>query len=133
MTPTPVPQPSYSAADLDRTLILALEVSEKSWVVAAHVPALRRSKPRRTLAPTTEALLEAVKSYRVRTVRAGRSVGRVVLGSAVVGWFRDRLGGAARRLRKIMVVALARKLLIALWRFATQDVIPEGAALKPAA
>src|SRR5215218_3220432 len=54
-------------------------------------------------------------------------------GSAIVGWFRDRLGGAARRLRKIMVVALARKLLIALWRFATQGVIPEGAALEPAA
>jgi hypothetical protein len=37
------------------------------------------------------------------------------------------------RLRKVMVVALARKLLIALWRFATQGVLPEGAALKPAA
>ena len=35
--------------------------------------------------------------------------------------------------RKVMVVALARKLLIALWKFATQGVIPEGAALKPAA
>src|SRR5215210_716606 len=54
-------------------------------------------------------------------------------GSAIVGWFRDRLGGAARRLRKVMVVALARKLLIALWKFATQGVIPEGAALEPAA
>ena len=53
-------------------------------------------------------------------------------GSAIVGWFRDRLGGAARRLRKVMVVALARKLLIALWRFATQGVVPEGAALEPA-
>ena len=54
-------------------------------------------------------------------------------GSAIVGWFRGRLGGAARRLRKVMVVALARRLLTALWRFATQGVIPEGAALKPAA
>ena len=54
-------------------------------------------------------------------------------GSAIVGWFRARLGGAARRLRKVMVVALARKLLIALWRFATQGVIPGGAALEPAA
>jgi transposase len=32
-----------------------------------------------------------------------------------------------------MVVALARKLLIALWRFATQGVVPEGAGLTPAA
>jgi transposase len=54
-------------------------------------------------------------------------------GSAIVGWFRNRLGGAARRQRKVMVVALARKLLIALWRLATQGVVPDGAALKPAA
>jgi transposase len=53
-------------------------------------------------------------------------------GSAMIGWFRDRLGGATRRLRKVMVVALARKLLIALWRFATQGVVPEGAVLEPA-
>jgi transposase len=32
-----------------------------------------------------------------------------------------------------MVVALARKLLIALWRFVTDGVVPEGAVLKPAA
>ena len=38
-----------------------------------------------------------------------------------------------KRMRKVMVVALARKLLIALWRFATLGVIPEGAALEPAA
>jgi transposase len=31
-----------------------------------------------------------------------------------------------------MVVALARKLLIALWRFATGGVVPEGAVMKPA-
>ncbi len=36
-------------------------------------------------------------------------------GSAMVGWFRARLGGAARRLRKVMVVALARKLLMTSW------------------
>ena len=54
-------------------------------------------------------------------------------GSAVVGWYRDRLGGAARRLREVMVVALARKLLIALWRVATQGVVPEGAVLEPTA
>jgi transposase len=54
-------------------------------------------------------------------------------GSAIVGWFRDRLGGGARRQRKVMVVALARKLLIALWRLATQGVVPDGAALKPVA
>ena len=79
MTQMPVPQPTYSAADFDRTLILALEVSEKSWVVAAHVPGLQGSKLRRTLSPTAEALLEAVEIYRARATRAGRNVDRVVL------------------------------------------------------
>ena len=36
-------------------------------------------------------------------------------------------------MRKTMIVALARKLLIALWRFVTQGAVPEGVVLKPAA
>ena len=52
--------------------------------------------------------------------------------SAQVSWFRERIRGTGRRMRKVMVVALARKLLIALWRFATQGVVPEGAVMKPA-
>ena len=51
--------------------------------------------------------------------------------SAQVRWFRER-SDTGRRMRKVMVVALARKLLIALWRFATQGIIPEGAVMKPA-
>jgi transposase len=54
-------------------------------------------------------------------------------GSAEVNWFRTRVSGTGARMRKVMVVALARKLLVALWRFATQGVIPEGAVMKPAA
>jgi transposase len=52
--------------------------------------------------------------------------------TAQVTWFRHRVGGTGSRMRKVMVVALARKLLIALWRFATQGVVPEGAVMKPA-
>ncbi len=51
--------------------------------------------------------------------------------SAQVSWFRERVSGTGRRMRKVMVVGLARKLLIALWRFATQGVVPEGAVMKP--
>lgn len=54
-------------------------------------------------------------------------------GSAQVGWFRERAAKAGGRTRKIMVVALARKLLIALWRFVTDGVVPKGAALKATA
>ena len=52
-------------------------------------------------------------------------------GSAPVCWFRERAGGTGGRMRKVMIVALARRLLIALWRFATQGVLPEGAVMKP--
>jgi transposase len=33
--------------------------------------------------------------------------------------------------RRIAIVAVARKLLVALWRYVTQGVVPEGAVLKP--
>jgi transposase len=52
-------------------------------------------------------------------------------GTAQAAWFRDRVGSTGRRIRKVMVVALARKLLIALWRFVTDGVMPEGAVMKP--
>jgi transposase len=52
---------------------------------------------------------------------------------ALVRWFRDKVAAAPRRdLRKTLIVALARKLLIALWRYATQGVVPEGVIFKPA-
>ena len=43
-----------------------------------------------------------------------------------------RLGTGRRRVRKVLIVALARRLLIALWRYATQGVLPEDASLKAA-
>jgi len=36
------------------------------------------------------------------------------------------------RIRRIGIVALARKLLVALWRYVTQGVVPEGAVFKAA-
>ena len=51
--------------------------------------------------------------------------------AALVRWFRERASLAGRRIRKVMIVALARKLLIALWRYATEGVVPEGAVMKP--
>jgi transposase len=51
--------------------------------------------------------------------------------SALSKWFQERLAGAKGRMKKILIVALARKLLIALWRYASHGVIPEGAVLKP--
>ncbi len=45
-------------------------------------------------------------------------------------WFRKRFGGAGKRARKVGIVAVARRLMIALWRFLQTGVIPEGALLK---
>jgi transposase len=52
--------------------------------------------------------------------------------SALSCWFRERFGGGGKRLRRIGIVAVARKLLIALWRFLKTGVFPEGAVLKEA-
>lgn len=48
-------------------------------------------------------------------------------------WFRQRVGDLKGRVRKIAIVALARKLAIALWRYLETGVVPNGAVLKPAA
>jgi transposase len=51
--------------------------------------------------------------------------------SALAQWFRARTENA-RGARKTMIVALARKLLIALWRFVREGVVPDGVVLRPA-
>ena len=53
--------------------------------------------------------------------------------SALVQWYRARTAGATPAQRKSLIVALARKLLIALWRLATTGEVPDGLALRPAA
>jgi transposase len=50
--------------------------------------------------------------------------------SALSAWFRERVGPGRGRVRRIAIVALARKLLVALWRYTTQGVVPQGAAFK---
>jgi transposase len=53
--------------------------------------------------------------------------------SALTQWYERRFGVGSARLRKLGIVALARKLLIALWRFVKTGVLPEGAILKTVA
>lgn len=47
-------------------------------------------------------------------------------------WYQTRFAKGSSRVRRIGIVALARKLLIALWRYVEEGVLPEGAQLKPA-
>jgi transposase len=50
--------------------------------------------------------------------------------SVISRWFAEFVGTKRGRIRRIAIVAVARKLLIALWRFVTQGIVPEGAVLK---
>jgi transposase len=50
--------------------------------------------------------------------------------SEISKWYERRFASGSKRIRKIGIVAVARKLLIALWRFLETGVVPEGAQLK---
>ncbi|HEY2417853.1 MAG TPA: IS110 family transposase [Steroidobacteraceae bacterium] len=52
--------------------------------------------------------------------------------SALSRWFETRVGDQKGRARRIAIVALARKLMVALWRFLEHGVVPEGAILRAA-
>src|SRR3984893_4323808 len=51
-------------------------------------------------------------------------------GSALAAWFRERVGTLQGRTRRIAIVAMARKLLIALWRYVETGVMPEGVEIR---
>ena len=51
--------------------------------------------------------------------------------SALSLWYQRRFGSGNARLRKVGIVALARKLLIALWRYLDRGEVPEGAEFTP--
>jgi transposase len=50
--------------------------------------------------------------------------------SMLTHWFQDRVTQNGGRFRKVTVVALARKLLVAIWKYATAGVAIEGAIMK---
>lgn len=50
--------------------------------------------------------------------------------SALSQWFRVRTANASKRFKRIAIVAMARKLMVALWRYLTTGLIPAGAVLK---
>jgi transposase len=51
-------------------------------------------------------------------------------GSALATWFRERVGSLQGRTRRIAIVAMARKLLIALWRYVETGALPNGVVLR---
>jgi len=71
--------PSPAAVDYDATLILAVETSNKNWVLAAHVPGLGQVKDKQTIEPNVDALSKAIAGYRRRATAGGGAVERVVV------------------------------------------------------
>ena len=80
-------QPSNNAEafQYDRTLVLAIELSSKSWVLAAQVPGLQKIKAKRTIEADKLALRAAIDGYRDRAAAAGCQVDRVVA-TYEAGW-----------------------------------------------
>ena len=58
---------------------------------------------------------------------------RFQTGSDITAWFVARTNGNSKRNKRVAIVAVARKLLVALWRYATQGLVPTGAKMRPAA
>src|SRR6516162_3968714 len=73
------------AINYDHTLVLAIELSNKSWVLAAQVPGLPQTKAQRTIEPNKNALLAAIDGYRARAAAVGYAVDRVIT-TYEAGW-----------------------------------------------
>ena len=53
--------------------------------------------------------------------------------SALSLWFKQRVGDQKGRVKRVAIVAMARKLMVALWRFLTLGLVPENAIVRAAA
>lgn len=135
-------------ADQVRKLLSLKAIGETSaWLLVREVFGWRTFAGRRQLAGFTglvNAPYNTGKSERDQGItKAGNRWIRSVLievgwmwlryqpQSALSRWFFRRFGGPGKRLRKIGIVALARKLIIALWRYLEKGIPPEGAILVP--
>ena len=50
--------------------------------------------------------------------------------SGLAKWYQQRFANGGKRMRRIGIVALARKLLVALWQYVEEGVVPEGAVMS---
>ena len=138
---TPVAQKARRLAQL-RSLAGGL-----AWPLSAECFAYRSFENRRQvgaylgLTPTPYDSGESVREQgiskagnrrlRWRAVEAAWLWLRLQPDSQLSRWFVERYGSGGKRSRRIGIVALARKLMVALWRYVESGVVPEGAVLKP--
>jgi transposase len=118
-----------------------------AWILVREVFGWRAIKNRRELAalaglaPTPygsgeghrEQGISKAGNRRVRWVLVELAWGwlRYQPDSALSAWYRKRFGSGNARARKVGIVALARKLLIALWKYLEGGEVPEGAEVVP--
>jgi transposase len=121
--------------------------SKGAWILVKEVFGWRHFANRRELAgslglvPTPycsgdsqiEQGISKAGNRRVRSLLVELSWGwlRLQPTSALTQWFNRRFAGAGKRMRRIGILALARRLAIALWRYLQNGEIPAGASLKP--
>ena len=74
-----------------------------------------------------------IKSQLIQMIQLAWRFLRFQKNSALARWYQARTADRRAGTRKTMIVALARKLLIALWRFVTTGETLEGVVLRPAA
>jgi transposase len=117
------------------------------WVLAKELFGWRRFRNRREVAgclgltpspydsgeSETEQGISKAGNRRARTlmVELAWSWLRYQPQSELSKWFNRRFAGGGKRMRRIGIVALARRLAIALWRYLEHGLIPDGAQLKP--
>jgi transposase len=117
------------------------------WVLGKELFGWRRFRNRREVAgclgltpspyasgeSQTEQGISKAGNRRVRTlmVELAWSWLRYQPQSELSQWFNRRFAGGGKRMRRIGIVALARRLAIALWRYLEHGLIPDGAQLKP--
>lgn len=120
---------------------------EGAWILVKEVFGWRHFANRRELAgslglvPTPycsrdsqiEQGISKAGNRRVRSLLVELSWGwlRLQPASALTQWFNRRFAGAGKRMRRIGIVALARRLAVASWRYLQDGEIPAGASMKP--
>ena len=118
-----------------------------AWLLDKELFGWRRFRNRRELAgsiglcPTPYASgdinieqgISKAGNKRARTLLVDLAWGwlRLQPDSALSQWFTRRFAAGGRRMRRVGIVAVARKLAVALWRYVTHGEIPAGAVLKP--
>lgn len=137
-----------SQAEQVRKLMGLKAIGETSaWLLVGEVFGWRKFRGRRQLASFTglvNAPYNTGDSERSQGItKAGNKWIRAVMieiawlwlrhqpQSALSRWYHKRFGGPGKRMKKVGIVALARKLVIALWRYLEEGIPPEGAILVP--